>query len=78
MRNLFKINVIYKQVAQSSVSLLMIDELTNDLTSIGSIKIAIESGVGEALTVLNKAGEEAQAEVSHLFGLETSISIEVR
>ncbi len=78
MRNLFKINVIYKQVAQSSVSLLMIDELTNDLTSIGSIKIAIESGVGEALKVLNKAGEEAQTEVSHLLGLATSISIEVR
>jgi hypothetical protein len=56
----------------------MIDELTNDLTSIGSIKIAIESGVGEALKVLNKAGEEAQTEVSHLLGLATSISIEVR
>jgi hypothetical protein len=75
MKNLFKINVIYKQVAQSSVSVLMIDELTDGLTSINSIKTAIESGVGEALTMLNNAGEEAQAKVSNLFGLEKSIPI---
>jgi hypothetical protein len=65
-------------VAQSSVSVLMIDELTNGLTSINSIKTAIESGVGEALTMLNNAGEEAQTKVSHLFGLEKSIPIEVK
>ncbi len=65
-------------MAGSGIGVLMIEELTGDVTSIDSIKTAIDSGAQQALVVLNEATEEAEAEVSQLFGFETSIPIEVR
>ncbi len=56
----------------------MIDELTSDMTSIDSIQTAIDSGVQEALILLKEANEQAEAEVSQLFGLAEETSTEVR
>jgi hypothetical protein len=60
------------------MSVLMIDELTSDMTSIDSIQTAIDSGVQEALILLKEANEQAEAEVSQLFGLAEETSTEVR
>ncbi|CAF5069162.1 unnamed protein product, partial [Rotaria sp. Silwood1] len=64
------------EAAQSGVSVLMIEDLTNDLTSINSIQTAIESGIKEAFVTLDEAAEVAQAEVSQLLGLTTTTAQE--
>lgn len=50
----------------------MIDELTNDMTSIDSIQQAIESNGKEALEILDMANEEAAEEVAQTLDLPTT------
>ncbi|CAF3889229.1 unnamed protein product [Adineta steineri] len=57
------------KVAESIVNVVMIEDLTSDMTSISSIASAIQSGIEEAVAIVNEAIEEAQAEVSQILGI---------
>jgi hypothetical protein len=61
------------EVARSSVDVLMIEELTADVTSIESIEAVIDAGVYAALDVFNEAVEEAEAHIPELLGLTTPV-----
>jgi hypothetical protein len=65
-------------MARSSLDVLMIEELTADVTSPNSIKQVIDSGVQEALVTFNEASEEAEAETPQILGIETSTTTAVR
>ncbi|UJR16785.1 hypothetical protein I4U23_003684 [Adineta vaga] len=60
------------KAAESMVSVLMIEELTSDMTSIDSIQQVINTSIQEATAVLDEAIKEAQAEVPQLLGLSTT------
>ncbi|CAF4119499.1 unnamed protein product [Adineta steineri] len=62
------------KVAESMVNVLMIEDLTSDMTNISSIAWAIQSRMEEAVAIVNEAIEEAQAEVSQLLDPTTITS----
>ncbi|CAF4051319.1 unnamed protein product [Adineta steineri] len=62
------------KVAESMVNVLMMEDLTSDMTNISSIASAIQSGIEEAVAIVNEAIQEAQAEVSQILGLTTITS----
>ncbi|CAF1114474.1 unnamed protein product [Adineta steineri] len=62
------------KVAESMVNVLMIEDLTSDMTNISSIAWAIQSRMEEAVAIVNEAIEEAHAEVSQLLDPTTITS----
>ncbi|CAF3888659.1 unnamed protein product [Rotaria sp. Silwood1] len=59
-------------MARSSTDVLMIEELTADVTSVSSIKEVIETGIQQAIVTYNQAVEEAAVEIPQILGLSTT------
>ncbi|CAF4166555.1 unnamed protein product [Rotaria magnacalcarata] len=60
------------EMARSSTDVLMIEELTADVTSISSLKNVIETGMPQAIIAYNQAAEEAAVEIPQVLGLSTT------
>ncbi|CAM4791692.1 unnamed protein product [Rotaria magnacalcarata] len=60
------------EMARSSTDVLMIEELTADVTSIASLKNVIETGMPQAIIAYNQAAEEAAVEIPQVLGLSTT------
>lgn len=54
------------EAAQAGTSILMIDELTRDATSVSAIQAAVDSGIGEASLLLKDAAKMANARVRRM------------
>jgi len=62
-----ELHEICSKVARSALDVLMMKELTRDVTSVDAIQTIIRAGAQDALRDLHEAIEETDTKVQHLF-----------
>ncbi len=61
------INFFSYQMAQSDLSVLMMEDLTDGETSFDSIKTAVDSGIKEASIKVEDAAQEVEMKIARFF-----------